>query len=257
MQTDMHDEGAAPSWFLLASFADFYEEVASIKLASQRGELASLLASADGKPPAHPREFAARVCGRLEALLRRQAAEVRRLRTATEARMHSLAQYVMAAVADEILILDLPWPGSEAWLDYLLEYRLFRTNNAGTGLFECADRLLHARQRSELHADLAAVLLLALQLGFKGQYRGPENEAALQRYRELLRRCSEHERCRGTDGPAFAQAYRHTLAGEADQRLAPLSRWKLAFFIVVGAWLAVSTVVWAVSLYPFVKAFGA
>lgn len=249
-------DASPSSWFLLGCFADFYEEVASIKQAFDQGRLSAYLATGDETPPTSGADLAARVSARLEALLRRQTNEVRREGSEQEIRMHTLAQYVMAAMADEIFILELDWPGREAWLEFLLEYKLCRTRNAGRKFFELADQLLHTHGRSALHADLASVFVLALQLGFKGQYRGREGEMVLRDYRAKLYRFSNAGSRPDSGLPAFEQAYQHRLAGDADARLAPLSRWYVAGQIGVAAWLAVSTLVWVTSLYPFEQAFG-
>jgi type VI secretion system protein ImpK len=244
--------------FLLGCFADFYEEIASIKLAFAGGRLPPWITVGDEPAPTRPADIAGRICAYLEALLRQQATDVRRKATEAEIRMHTLAQYVMAAMADEIFIFEIEWTGRDAWIDLLLERKLFRSRNAGAKFFELADQLLHAHQHSTLHADIASVFLLALQLGFKGRHRGSEGEAALRTYRQKLYQISNAARRHDPDRlrPAFEQAYQHCLSGDKDERLAPLSRWKVAGQIALAAYLAASTVVWVISLYPFEQAFG-
>lgn len=251
----MLDSVAASPSFLLGYFADFYEEVASIKLAFAQGRMPLAIVAAGEVPPA-PAELATRVAAHLETMLRSQARDVRRQATAPEIKMFDLAQYLMAALADEIFILELDWPGRATWLGMLLEYRLFRSRNAGMKFFELADQLLHIHQRSPLLQDTASVFLLAMQLGFKGRYRGANGEATLRDYRQRLYRLSDANHHTDNDKPAFEQAYQHRLSGAKDERLAPLSRWKVAGQISLAAYLAASTIVWAVSLYPFEQAFG-
>jgi len=254
----MPDLASSP-YFLLGCFADFYEEVASIKLAFAQGRLSSYLAVGDETPPTRAADLAARVSARLEALLRQQASDVRRRGSVAQTKLHLLAQYVMASMADEIFILELDWPGREAWLQQLLEYKLFRSHDAGRRFFSYADQLLHTHNRSVLHADLASVFLLALQLGFKGQHRGDAGgvgDAALRSYRQRLYQFSNARERDGAAQTAFAQAYRHRMVGTKDERLAPLSRWYVAGQIALAVWVAASTVVWAVSLYPFEQTFG-
>lgn len=246
---------ASAPGFLLACFAGFYEEVASIKLSFEQRRTPRWLATTDGKPLPGA-EMAARVSAHLEAFLRQQAADVRTHGSVAETKMHAIAQYAMAAVADEIFILELDWPGREAWLGVLLEERLFRSRNAGTRFFELSSQLLHTHSRSALNADAAAVFLLALQLGFKGQYRGPEGEAALRACRRELYRFSQANVRDDTERPAFEQAYQHRVSGPRDERLAPLSRWKVAGLVALAAYLAGSTVVWLAVWHPFVETFG-
>ena len=251
----MRETGASPP-FLLGCFADFYEEVASIKLAIGQGQLSTYLVIGDEAPPTRSSDFASRVSTRLEAMLRQQAANVRRHGTVAEMNMLGLAQYVMTAVADEIFILELDWPGRDAWLDVLLEYRIFRSQNSGTKFFELADQLLNTHNRSVLHVDAASVFLLALQLGFKGLYRGTESAGTLRSYRQQLYQFSGARGRQDANQPAFVQAYAHRLAGTKDERLAPLSRWKIVWKIALVAYLAASTIVWMVAMYPFERAFG-
>lgn len=251
----MRDEVSSPS-FLLGCFAAFYEEIASIRLALAEGRLPAYLATGDETPPTLGADLAARVSARLADLLRQQARAVRRDGTAMEVKAHTMAQYVMAALADEIFILELDWAGSEAWLDVLIEYKLFQSNKAGRQFFEFASQILRPQARSTLHTDLVSVFLLALQLGFKGMYRGHQGEATLRSYRQQLYRLlnvgdRDHRR-----HPAFFQAYQHRLSGDKDERLAPLTPWYALGRIALASYLALSTVVWLVLLQPFQSTFG-
>lgn len=252
----MRDEVSSPS-FLLGCFAEFYEEIASIRLALAEGRLPAYLATGDEPPPALAADLAARVSARLAEMLQQQARVVRRDATATEIEAHATAQYVMAALADEIFILELDWAGRDAWLDALIEYKLFQSNKAGRHFFELAAQILRPQNRSALHTDLASVFLLALQLGFKGLYRGHEGEATLRSCRQqLYRLVNAGERDHRRSRAAFFQAYQHRLSGENDERLAPLTPWYALGRIALASYLALSTVVWLVLLHPFQSTFG-
>lgn len=251
----MHDEAAPPS-FLLGCFAEFYEEIASIRLALAEGRLPAYLARGDEAPPTLGADLAMRVSARLTDLLQQQARAVRRDATTTEIKAHEMAQYVMAALADEIFILELDWAGHEAWLDVLIEHKLFQSNKAGRQFFEFAAQILRPQQRSALHIELASVFLLALQLGFKGLYRGHEGEATLRSYRQQLYRLVNAGGHGHRGEPAFFQAYQHRLSGDKDQRLAPLTPWYALGRIALAVYLALSTVVWLALLHPFQSTFG-
>lgn len=252
--SDMHSS----SPFLLACFAEFYEEVASIKVAIAEGRLSSYLATGDEPAPVRGADLALRVSSRLTGILQAHARNAASQRTSTEIKAFTMAQYVMAALADEILILDpeLEWAGREAWLDVLLEYRLFRTRDAGQRFFSFADQILHANRSSPLHVELASVLLLALQLGFKGRYRGAHGAQKLHEYRSQLYRFAMPKGGVDLSQPAFLQAYQHLLKSEQEERHAPLSRWYAVGRIALLGYVAVSTLVWVVLMYPFEKAFG-
>ena len=97
----MRDEASSPS-FLLGCFAEFYEEIAGIRLALAEGRLPAYLATGDEAPPTLGADQAARVSARLADILRQQARTVRREATAIEVKAHTMAQYVMAALADVV-----------------------------------------------------------------------------------------------------------------------------------------------------------
>jgi type VI secretion system protein ImpK len=253
----MSDTRAIPL-FLLSRFAEFYEEVASIKIAITEGRLSAYLASDDEPAPTRGADLALRVSSRLTGILRAQARDVAARGTTTEIKAYTMAQYVMAALADEIFILDpeLPWAGRDAWLEVLLEHKLFRTGDAGQRFFTFADEILHAPERTALHTDLASVFLLALQLGFKGRYRGEHGAEMLRGYRRQLYNFTRQQSVADPSQPAFLQAYQHLLQEEKGERYAPLSRWFALGRIALVAYLVVSTLVWVALMHPFEKTFG-
>ena len=166
--------------FLLARFRELYEEVVRWKrrLAQENRGLAG-----GGAEPAATATAPVTVVESLLGLLNRQEAEVRRAGGDYAAEMYRRAQYVMAALADEIF-LYLDWPGREAWRSDLLEYRLFRSYRAGEEVFRQISAIL--RTRDPVDADLAKVMLLALGLGFRGQLRGPAGEPQIAAFRRQL-----------------------------------------------------------------------
>lgn len=242
--------------FLLARFAEFFEVVAGFKLAIAEGRLGAVLAVGDEPPPSDPRDLAARVSGHLAGVLRSQQKELSRTGTAAEIRAHRIAVYVMAALADELFILEVEWGGREAWLDVLLEYQLFRSRSAGTHFFHIARQLLETRTRDPLRVDLAAVMVLALQLGFEGKYRGELGEKALRDLRERLFRLVERERGARVLAPAFPQALAHLQAGGTPARVAPLTPWYMGALVVLVAYLVVSSGLWLALIEPFRQAMG-
>lgn len=242
--------------FLLARFAEFFEVVAGFKLAIAEGRLGAALAVGDEVPPSEPRDLAARISGRLASVLRSQQKELSRTGTPAEIKAHRIAVYIMAALADELFILELEWVGREAWLDVLLEYQLFRSRNAGAHFFDIARQMLETRTRDPLRVDLAAVMVLALQLGFKGQCRGELGEKTLRELRERLFRLVERERGARVPAPAFPQALAHLQAGGTPARVAPLTPWYMGALVVLLAYLAVSSGLWLTLIEPFRRAVG-
>ena len=242
--------------FLLARFAEFFETVASVKLAIREGRLGAMLAVGDEPAPSDPRDLAARVSGLLDGALRAQGLEVERNGTQGEIRAHRMALYIMAALADELFILELDWDGRDAWMDVLLEYKMFGSRNAGERFFDVAGKLLESRTRDPLRVDLAAVMLLALQLGFKGQYRGERSDAELHKLRRRLFVLVEREQGERVHGAAFPQASTQLLADGTPARLAPLTPWYTGALLVMLGYVLISSALWLGLMEPFRQAVG-
>lgn len=234
---------------LLARFADFYEELAQCKEAIQKGTLPGLF---EDQYPAHPTagDLAAMVSRRLLRRLDYQLREVTANGTSEEQAQYRRALYVMAALADEVFLLELVWPGSEPWLQHLLEYSLFRTRQAGQVFFQQIEELLRS-QAGDAQRELAAIFLLALQLGFKGEYRGHGGQEKLETYRRKLIAAIDARRQEGDERKrAFAQAYSYILFEHSDQRLAPLRPWYRIAAVALVAYLMASSALWFGVLLP-------
>ncbi|MDR0753081.1 MAG: DotU family type IV/VI secretion system protein [Holosporaceae bacterium] len=92
--------------------------------------------------------------------------------------------YVMAAIADEVF-LNIEWQGKEYWEENILEQQHFGTQVAGEKIFNQIDDLM--MKKESLSVRKAEVYLRALALGFKGKYRGYEDEQLeIDLYREKL-----------------------------------------------------------------------
>lgn len=166
------------------------------------------------------------------------------------------ARYLMAALADEVLIAT-PWAHRERWIDFLLEEQLFGTRDAGDTVFARIDELLLARDPDRI--PLARPYLYALALGFRGRFSGTEEDL-----RELGRRRTalfKLANSRDPD-PAFgnradplehglgarlmSSPYEHTIASAAPVMLPNPNRWRLIFCCAVGALLLASLAIWVV-----------
>jgi type VI secretion system protein ImpK len=243
--------------FLLARFAEFFEAVAGSKMAIAEGRLGALLAVGDEPPTSDSAELAARLSAQLAAVLLAQEKEVARAGTPAEIDAHRKAVYIMAALTDELFILEMEWTGREPWLDVLLEHKLFRSRNAGIRFFQMANELLDPHTPDPLQVDLAAVMVMALQLGFKGQYRGAGSDDELHSLRDRLFRLVEREHCGRTMETAFPQALEQLQAGGTPERLAPLTPWYTAAIVALIAYLAISSAMWLVLIEPIRRAVGA
>ncbi|OYO27459.1 DotU family type IV/VI secretion system protein [Janthinobacterium sp. PC23-8] len=240
----------AGAWLFLGDCADFYEEIASLKRACAAEPPPAAAAAA-----VSPAQQARRASAHLLAMLRRQEQAFVQDASEQEIRARRVVTYLMAALADEIFLLELDWPGREAWLEVLLERQLFKTSTSGTRVFRLARDLTQAGVRGPLGAELAAVLLFMLALGFKGCYRGRGGEAALRQIRADLYRLLPASASGAA--PAFGQAYSHDLRHGQDERLAPLSPWFMLAGSALAADLVLTLVVWLVLMYPFEQYIGA
>lgn len=165
---------------LAALFEQFYRD-----LLERRRAVAESGFEAAGDPQRGAAQ-AATVWQGLLTRLEQQALEVRHSSGDFAAELFREAQYVMAALADEIF-LNLDWAGRAGWQAQLLESKLFGSHRAGDEVFARLDRLL--QNQDPAFRSLGEVYLAALSLGFQGRYRGrPDAEEVLRAYRQRLYR---------------------------------------------------------------------
>lgn len=244
----------AASNFLLGRFAAFYEEVARIKLAILKGELVRLLQPDDPHAEMEPHQMAERIAHRLLTVLDRQSRDVQAAATSAELDAYRNTRYAMVALADEIFILELSWPGAEHWPEHLLEYKVERTRVAGRRFFALVEDLMGAGERTLLDADLAAVLLLALQLGFQGMYRGPEGRQKLRQYRARLYPLASGRKLGSVEAHAFPQAYDYTVVSDRDNTRIALAPWLRAATYGAIVYLVLSSLVWLLLTWSLLDA---
>jgi type VI secretion system protein ImpK len=233
---------------LLQHFRRFYSEVLHLKLRLERSHAAPAAGSSAvvgiAAPAATTTALAAHAndawCS-LVRLLEVQSAESGRVGGAFTYEVYREAQYVMAALADEIF-LNANWPGRENWP--LLEHKLFHSHASGEIFFQRIDQLLQDRSRS--HSDLAMIYFQAIALGFRGKYRDHDERGELEQYRRRLFMQIYHRAPQDLvhDRTLFPQSYMPTL-DEGDGRKLPNPRtWLWALAGVGVLWLAVSGVLW-------------
>ena len=229
--------------FLTASFRDFYREVARFRKLVEEGDWLS-----EGAPEEdsgdRSRQASTAVWKSLLIILERQALLAQRSRGDYALKIFAEAQYVMAALADEIF-LHLDWGGRDAWNSNILESKLFRSHRAGEQVFERLEALL--AERNPLHQSLAEVYLMALGLGFMGRFRDAEDgETRLAHYRRrLFDFIYDDEPELPREGALlFPQAYANTLDKGNPARLPNLRPWILGFFFLALVWVLLSIPLW-------------
>ena len=151
----------------------------------------------------------------------------------------------MVAYADEIF-LNIPWQGQKQWEDNLLESRFFQTQIAGELFFKKVEGLI--LNNDPLKADIAIIYLSILGLGFKGKFRGEdENPEKLSLYRQqlytLVNRRPSTLYDPGRDH-LMQDCYAHVLDSSLRKGLPEMRIWLLAFGGILGAYLFASTALW-------------
>lgn len=150
------------------------------------------------------------------------------------------ACFALAAMADEIFILELDWVGREYWNNVLVEEYFYQSCSAGGTLFRKLDALLQATKHDTLEIQLASVYLLVLRLGFAGQYR---DDPFLDDYRKkLFKLVSRHQEISAEY--LQPQAYQNNLNSQFEQRLAPVANWYRGISYGVIIFLAVGILAW-------------
>ncbi|MBM4440926.1 MAG: DotU family type IV/VI secretion system protein [Candidatus Rokubacteria bacterium] len=239
--------GTGDDSFLLARFREFYREVIRLKQMVQGGTWHTAPppetpAPAAAAAPGEGTQVAARVWQRLVSILETQALTAGRSTGAYGAELYREAQYVMAALADEVF-LNTEWEGRETWRSNLVEARLFGSHKAGDELFQRLETLLS--RRDPVWAEVAKVYLMALALGFRGRFRGLDDGGQLDAYRRQLFTFvfQRKPELQTSTRPLFEEAYAHTLTEGRGQRLPTARPWAFVLVAVIAMFLVSSHVV--------------
>jgi type VI secretion system protein ImpK len=237
--------------YLVRQFWTFYAELVSMKrrLGGQPAVGAQPQQELAGKAALTAAQTVSR---QLLGILELQAIEAQRAGGRYALDINHEAQYVMAALADEIL-LSFEWPGREFWTSCLIEEALFGTRIAGDRIFDRLDELL--RTRDPARRDLALIYLLALSLGFEGRYRGTDSLARMQAYRAALYRFrfdrdpDPSDRARQVS----PQAYAFTVSDAIPQQTPHVGRWVTILLLVLVGMLGLSQLIWEWKAGPLVE----
>jgi type VI secretion system protein ImpK len=242
--------------FLLARFAAFYEEVARIKVAIDDDTLVAMLRPDNPHADIEPHEMAERVAIYLLGILDKQLHEVTNGATETELAAYMRTRYVMTALADEIFILNVKWAASEHWPEFLLEHTLQRSRIAGRQFFVLAQEAVDCRAPLPLDIEFAAVLLLALQLGFQGMYRGEAGKQTRREFRNKVYKLASIGELGERREHVFAQAYDYTVVYDRDNTRVALGPWVRAAVYGALIYVVISSAVWLVLTWSPLGAIG-
>ncbi len=254
------DSGKTYVHFLLRFFQDFYYEMLRQKerVLSGRGRLALPNHAPTGTEVAPQTttaidEEAESILKILENILEEQSIEASEEGGTFGVACYKEAQYIMAALADEVF-LSLSWEGRKYWEANLLEERLFKTHVAGERFFKNLENFL--QERDSLKRELGILYLTALGLGFRGQYRGFNDQGSIEKYREQLFVLVYHHKPSLFDGNELLcpSATRNTLSGSVPQNNKDVRRWTLAFLGCLSGYLLISYGIWYGATHSLSKA---
>jgi type VI secretion system protein ImpK len=177
----------------------------------------------------------------LLALLEQQALRTIELGGTFGYGLYCEAQYVMAALADEVF-LNAKWAGRAHWL--LIEEALFQSHASGEMFFKKLDRLL--ANAGSGSPDLAMIYFQALALDFRGKYRHHDPHNEIERYRRQL--YARIFRAAPEDTPRnllFAQSY-ETADDDDAHRLPNPHLWWLVLSGICVIWILATSIMWHV-----------
>ncbi len=191
------------------------------------------------------------VYDRLLNVLKGQVPDARRHGGEYGVKFYEEAQYVMAALADDIF-LHTDWPGRDEWQSNLLEYELFGTYVAGDRFFEDVERLL--RDRDVSYVEMAAVYFMAISLGFRGKFWDKDDDGRLEYYRKQLFAFIFKSKpdILSNKKYLFPESYTHTQTEGAGKRLPYIRRWIGLIALLIIFFVFVSHGIWDHSISDLV-----
>lgn len=150
--------------------------------------------------------------------------------------------YVLAALADEVFLQQLDWPGRTAWDALLLEERLYGTRIAGERLFDLARMLIEARATGQ--DDLVVALMQAFALGFRGRYRAGNDRGEIRQLRRQLYQLALHQTAPNAVEWRDALPLAEALEGGSLARVPPLRPWVYGTAAAVVLFFVLTHLAW-------------
>jgi type VI secretion system protein ImpK len=230
------------SSFLLKQFHTFYEQVVRQKTKIAEIERGTAdLSNAELESFESDRVHTVQIT--LIKVLEEQVLESRRHGGEYGVDYYKKAQYVMAALADEVF-LNLHWEGREIWKSNLLEFKFFGTHVAGELLFKKIEELL--KDRDPALIEIAAIYLMALSLGFRGKFKDKDDAGMLDYYRSQLFTFifKTNADLSSETKQLFPETYNYTLDKSEGKRLPYLNKWIAVILFITVLFLVGSHAVW-------------
>ena len=221
---------------------EFYGQVVIVKKALENNTLEEqVIERLKLDRPATKQEMAEVVSSTLQRWIENKRSTAKKILTEKSYSRINEAFYIAAALADELFLLEIDWPGKEYWHQVLLEERIFDSSYAGEKFYNGMAKLLKQRVLDPQQINLLAVYFLALRLHFYGRYRG-QSERLQSIRKQLFKRISVSLR----DDPSLVcpQCYESIFSSLEEKRLAPLIYWKKKSIQGFLVYLLLGWVVW-------------
>lgn len=222
---------------------NFYREIVLIKQSIEQGNLeheVSRFLNLNRMP--NEEEIAEAVSAKLQTWIEKKRNSARKVLTEKEFNRINETLFVAAALADELFILEIDWPGKNHWHSVLLEERVFHSCYAGERFYTGVVKLLNERILDPQQRNLVAVYFMAMRLGFAGRYRDQAKRLNFVR-QQLYKRMNG-----GMDDDHMLvcdQAYDHLFVSVQEHRLAPLARWKKSITQAFLVYLLLGWIIWS------------
>ncbi|MDR1207928.1 MAG: DotU family type IV/VI secretion system protein [Holosporales bacterium] len=194
--------------------------------------------------PVHAIKAADEIQERLKKVWGEQTSKIVHLLDQADSFQFKDAQYAMVSLADEVF-LTLPWSGQQLWQKYLLESQIFKSQSAGTQVFQKMDDLLSKYDPSK--RSLATVYLYVLALGFKGKLRDAQNQSEIKTYERRLYAFIHGKNPSIKEyglNKLMPECYERTIVSDLPLRLPNVKFWTLVFVSIVLLFVFCSFAVW-------------
>lgn len=225
---------------LLQNFQDYYYE-----LLRQKEKALRTNENDAGKSPSESNDLVFKIQKIMRDLLESMAEKTARtFGHSLGAHIAKDAEYIMVILTDEIF-LNTQWPGATTWQKSLLEAQIFQTQVAGELFFKKLDALLEAKEANA--REIALLYFLALSLGFRGKFKGGEDEKKIRWYMDQLYTFINNKPSQlfhpGRE-KLFNQCYDYDIITPPDRGLPDARIWTLCILGIFVVYFFVTYVAW-------------
>lgn len=234
----------ASSSFLMQNFQEFYREVLIQKEKALRTAESAHISLENPEEGVAFEQLTDRIQGKFRQMFEQFSLNVQQQVGEFAISHFQEALYVMVCLADEVF-LAFSWIGQKRWENHLLEAQIFHTQIAGEQFYKKLDALIEAND--PVRNDLAIIYLMALALGFRGQYRDENDAGKIRWYREQLYTMLHRQ---GTTlfhsgrNRLIPMVYDYNITASPGKGLPDLRTWFMAFGGLFLIYLFIASMAW-------------